>query len=164
MWQYDGRVTTVWVQVDAGGEVIITQLFYEVELFLKFVKDCRSVGITVPILPGEPGLLLVHNCKVTRSIRHRNARYKPLLRSRRSPFRDLMRPSSYVEAGLSGGLGASDGALRGVADRQSHASRAPLGATCCACTVPAWLSKYPPGYAVAPETHAAVARSGCHGT
>jgi methylenetetrahydrofolate reductase (NADPH) len=32
--------------------VIVTQLFYDVELFLKFVSDCRAIGITVPIIPG----------------------------------------------------------------------------------------------------------------
>lgn len=41
------------MQVDAGGEIVITQLFYDVEIFLKFVKDCRSVGIDVPIIPGD---------------------------------------------------------------------------------------------------------------
>lgn len=41
------------MQVDAGGEIVVTQLFYDVEIFLKFVKDCRSVGIEVPIIPGE---------------------------------------------------------------------------------------------------------------
>jgi Methylenetetrahydrofolate reductase len=39
-------------QVDAGGDVVVTQLFYDVEVFLQFVEDCRSVGITVPIVPG----------------------------------------------------------------------------------------------------------------
>ena len=39
-------------QVDAGGDVVVTQLFYDVEVFLQFVKDCHSVGITVPIVPG----------------------------------------------------------------------------------------------------------------
>jgi 5,10-methylenetetrahydrofolate reductase len=38
--------------VDAGGDVVVTQLFYDVEVFLQFVKDCHSVGITVPIVPG----------------------------------------------------------------------------------------------------------------
>ncbi len=28
------------------------QLFYDVDLFLRWVDDCRSVGIKVPILPG----------------------------------------------------------------------------------------------------------------
>ena len=38
--------------MDAGGEIVVTQLFYDVEVFLKFVKDCRSIGIEVPIIPG----------------------------------------------------------------------------------------------------------------
>ncbi|CAL5228752.1 g11938 [Coccomyxa viridis] len=39
-------------KIEAGGEVIITQLFYDVDRFVKFVKDCRGLGITVPIVPG----------------------------------------------------------------------------------------------------------------
>lgn len=39
-------------KVDAGADLILTQLFYDVEVFLTFVKTCRAEGITVPILPG----------------------------------------------------------------------------------------------------------------
>lgn len=39
-------------KIDAGGELIVTQLFYDVDIFLKFVKDCREKGIKAPILPG----------------------------------------------------------------------------------------------------------------
>lgn len=39
-------------KVDAGASMVITQLFYDVDTFLKFVKDCREMGITVPIIPG----------------------------------------------------------------------------------------------------------------
>eukprot|EP00960_Hanusia_phi_P047246 758314-Hanusia_phi.AAC.11 len=39
-------------KVDAGADMIITQLFYDVDIFLKWVKDCRDIGITVPIIPG----------------------------------------------------------------------------------------------------------------
>eukprot|EP00271_Cylindrocystis_brebissonii_P012969 TRINITY_DN32499_c0_g1_i1.p1 TRINITY_DN32499_c0_g1~~TRINITY_DN32499_c0_g1_i1.p1 ORF type:complete len:597 (-),score=129.56 TRINITY_DN32499_c0_g1_i1:465-2255(-) len=39
-------------KVDAGADMIITQLFYDVDRFLKFVNDCREMGITVPIIPG----------------------------------------------------------------------------------------------------------------
>ena len=41
------------MQIDAGADLIVTQLFYDVELFIQFEKDCRSVGITCPIIPGS---------------------------------------------------------------------------------------------------------------
>jgi len=40
------------LQVDAGADVIVTQLFYDTDTFLKFVNDCRQIGITCPIVPG----------------------------------------------------------------------------------------------------------------
>ncbi|RAL48196.1 hypothetical protein DM860_005620 [Cuscuta australis] len=39
-------------KVDAGADLIITQLFYDTDTFLKFVNDCRQIGITCPIVPG----------------------------------------------------------------------------------------------------------------
>ena len=33
-----------------GGEMVITPLFYDTDLFLKFVKDARKIGIAVPII------------------------------------------------------------------------------------------------------------------
>jgi len=39
-------------KVDAGGDVIITQLFYDFDVFVTFVKAIRAKGVTVPILPG----------------------------------------------------------------------------------------------------------------
>lgn len=39
-------------KVEAGADFVITQLFYDVDAFIKYVADCRSVGISVPILPG----------------------------------------------------------------------------------------------------------------
>jgi methylenetetrahydrofolate reductase (NADPH) len=39
-------------KVDAGADVIVTQLFYDIDVFLNFVKQCRAIGITCPILPG----------------------------------------------------------------------------------------------------------------
>ena len=37
---------------DAGADFIVTQLFYNVDHFFKWEKDCRAAGITVPIVPG----------------------------------------------------------------------------------------------------------------
>ncbi|VDM69115.1 unnamed protein product, partial [Strongylus vulgaris] len=39
-------------KVDAGAQFIVTQLFFEAEVFEQFVRDCREIGITVPIIPG----------------------------------------------------------------------------------------------------------------
>jgi 5,10-methylenetetrahydrofolate reductase len=39
-------------QVDAGADFVFTQLFYDVDLFFRFVEECRAIGITCPILPG----------------------------------------------------------------------------------------------------------------
>ncbi|WWC65163.1 methylenetetrahydrofolate reductase [Kwoniella dejecticola CBS 10117] len=40
------------IKCDAGADFIVTQLFYDVEGFLEWVKICRRKGITQPIIPG----------------------------------------------------------------------------------------------------------------
>ncbi|GAA98329.1 uncharacterized protein L969DRAFT_46608 [Mixia osmundae IAM 14324] len=37
---------------EAGAHFIVTQLFYDVDIFLQWHDTCRSQGITMPILPG----------------------------------------------------------------------------------------------------------------
>ena len=39
-------------KIDAGADFVITQLFYDVKVFINYVKKCREAGITVPIIPG----------------------------------------------------------------------------------------------------------------
>jgi methylenetetrahydrofolate reductase (NADPH) len=39
-------------KVDAGGDVIFTQLFYDNDDFLAFRDRCQAQGITAPIVPG----------------------------------------------------------------------------------------------------------------
>ena len=39
-------------KIDAGASFIFTQMFYDVEIFIDWVKTVRAAGITVPIVPG----------------------------------------------------------------------------------------------------------------
>lgn len=39
-------------KIDAGCDLIFTQMFYDVEIFISWVKAVRAAGITVPIVPG----------------------------------------------------------------------------------------------------------------
>jgi len=43
-----------WVKhkVDAGGQFVVTQLFYDNGLYLKYVKNLRALGVSVPVIPG----------------------------------------------------------------------------------------------------------------
>lgn len=51
-------------KVDAGGDYIATQMFYDNSAFFAFEKKCRDAGIEIPIVPG---------IKVLTSERHLNS-------------------------------------------------------------------------------------------
>ena len=49
-WQLD--LKNLKDKVDAGADYIVTQMFYDNKKYFDFVKECRAIGIDVPIIPG----------------------------------------------------------------------------------------------------------------
>lgn len=39
-------------KIDAGVDFIFTQMFYDVQLFIDWVRSLREAGITIPVVPG----------------------------------------------------------------------------------------------------------------
>ncbi|HVW97825.1 MAG TPA: methylenetetrahydrofolate reductase [NAD(P)H] [Mucilaginibacter sp.] len=39
-------------KVDMGAQFIVTQMFFDINKYISFVKQCRENGINVPIIPG----------------------------------------------------------------------------------------------------------------
>jgi methylenetetrahydrofolate reductase (NADPH) len=39
-------------KIDEGVNLIFTQMFYDVDMFIDWVREARAAGITVPIVPG----------------------------------------------------------------------------------------------------------------
>jgi methylenetetrahydrofolate reductase (NADPH) len=48
----DEEIEYLKAKVNSGADFIVTQLFYDVDNFLRWLRKIRSYGITVPVIPG----------------------------------------------------------------------------------------------------------------
>ncbi|KAK0548848.1 methylenetetrahydrofolate reductase 1 [Tilletia horrida] len=48
----EANVANLKAKQDSGADFVVTQLFYDVDVFVKWYERCREVGITIPIIPG----------------------------------------------------------------------------------------------------------------
>jgi methylenetetrahydrofolate reductase (NADPH) len=55
-------------KVDAGAQYIMTQMFFDNKKYFEYVDACRSIGITVPIIPGLKPITNKNQLTVLRNI------------------------------------------------------------------------------------------------
>ena len=51
-------------KVETGADYIVTQMFFENQVYFDFVDKCRMMGITVPIIPGIKPIALMNQLTI----------------------------------------------------------------------------------------------------
>ncbi|MEH2479437.1 methylenetetrahydrofolate reductase (NADPH) [Nitrobacteraceae bacterium AZCC 2146] len=61
---FDADIDTLQAKVDAGATRAITQVFFDNDLYFRYLDRVRARGITIPVVPG---IMPMHNFKQARS-------------------------------------------------------------------------------------------------
>ena len=57
-------------KIEAGGEYIVTQMFFDNKKYFEFVEKCREADINVPIIPGLKPVTSIKQCSTLPKIFH----------------------------------------------------------------------------------------------
>ena len=49
---YEESLDHLQQEVNAGADFVITQMVFQADTLISFIKQCRAGGISVPIIPG----------------------------------------------------------------------------------------------------------------
>ena len=49
---YEESVEHLKEEIEEGAEFIITQMVFDADMLIAFIKQCRKLNINVPIIPG----------------------------------------------------------------------------------------------------------------
>ena len=57
-------------KVDLGADYVVTQMFFDNNKYFDFVERCRSIGITVPIIPGIKPIITKNQLTILPKVFH----------------------------------------------------------------------------------------------
>ena len=72
-------------KVDAGADIVITQLFYNNEIFIQWMNDCKAAGIKALFIPGLMPILAYERFK--RTVKFCNTNVPQFLNDAIEPFK-----------------------------------------------------------------------------
>ncbi len=118
-------------KVDAGVSFLITQLFFDTELYVRFVEEARAAGIEVPILPGIMPVTNLRQLKIITELC--GATIPPALREAlewrsHDPDAVLQLGVAYATLQCAELLAAGAPGIHFYTQNRSHATRAILSA------------------------------------
>ena len=118
-------------KVDRGVSFLITQLFFDTELYVRFVEEARAIGIEIPIIPGIMPVTNLH--QLTTMTEMCGATIPPPLREAlewrsHDPEAVLQLGVSYATLQCAELLAAGAPGVHFYTQNRSHATRAILSA------------------------------------
>ncbi len=84
-------------KVNAGAEFLLSQLFFDNDVFFRFVEDCRIAGISIPVIPGI--MPVINAAQIRRMVTMCGAGFPPRFEKIIQKYQD--RKEALFDAGMS---------------------------------------------------------------